>query len=386
MKRNFRYITKFEEETRSRMQTREAFNPIYYEHGVFQVKKQSENQTDENGEPLEIGWYFSFRKGRTKDSDNNISEVFSSKSEATNALNKEIEDETNKWEATEGRSSSARLEKRGYGLKATDVIGYAWEGELLTVEFVKHLYKTKQVEFDADSLKGRKDMNGIPEGLTANGDEYMPIFGSTELDESDRKMLLEGRSSSTKLETRDGAKAEEMNKVEARELYYFADNESALQNQQKSIITNLARKFAKGVYNKDLAIKLWTYLADSASKLYSKENGVQFAPATRRETARMLEELHFPSVQDEAIDYKKRSTSARLEQRKVKVDYTVFGTAKGKSEGKILGVYPTLAKAEAVAEKFVSKGYTDMEIIVYEDYTKESKKVQQDAFDDAIGN
>lgn len=94
-----------------------------------------------------------------------------------------------------GRSSSARLETRGYGLKATDVIGYAWEGELLTVEFVKHLFKTKQVKFDADSLKGRKDMNGIPEGLTANGEEYMPIFGSTELDESDRKMLEEGRSS-----------------------------------------------------------------------------------------------------------------------------------------------------------------------------------------------
>lgn len=100
------YKGTLERSSSTKLETREAFNPIYYEYGVFQVKKQSENQTDENGEPLEIGWYFSFRKGRTKDSDTDISEVFSSKSEATNALNKEIEDETNKWEATEGRSSS----------------------------------------------------------------------------------------------------------------------------------------------------------------------------------------------------------------------------------------------------------------------------------------
>lgn len=102
-----------------------------------------------------------------------------------------------------------------------------------------------------------------------------------------------------------------LDRIGARELYLFADNEPKLQNQQKSIITNLARKFAKGVYNKDLAIKLWTYLADSASKLYGTflfgegSMGNIFTPATRRETARMLEELHFSSVQDEAIDYKK---------------------------------------------------------------------------------
>ena len=120
-------------------------------------------------------------------------------------------------------------------------------------------------------------------------------------------------SSSARLETR--AKAGELDAVGARELFLFTDNESKLQNQQKSIITNLARKFAKGLYDKDLAIKLWTYLADSASKLYSDGWKTEFTPATRRETARMLEELHFSSVQDEAIDYKKRSTSAQLETR-----------------------------------------------------------------------
>jgi hypothetical protein len=139
------------------------------------------------------------------------------------------------------------------------------------------------------------------------------IEAKKDFEESFDEGGIYNNSSSARLETR--ARAGELDEVGARELYLFTDNESKLQNQQKSIITNLARKFAKGLYDKDLAIKLWTYLADSASKLYSNDNGAQFTPATRRETARMLEELHFSSVQDEAIDYKKRSTSAQLETR-----------------------------------------------------------------------
>lgn len=79
-----------------------------------------------------------------------------------------------------------------------------------------------------------------------------------------------------------------------------------------------------------------------------------------------------------------KSTKAET-TKGVKVDYTVFGTAKGESKGKKLGVYPTSAKAEAMAEKFKSKGYADINIVAYEDYSKGSKKVQQDAFDEAMG-
>ncbi len=79
-----------------------------------------------------------------------------------------------------------------------------------------------------------------------------------------------------------------------------------------------------------------------------------------------------------------KSTKAET-TKGVKVDYTVFGTAKGESKGKKLGVYPTSAKAEAMAEKFKAKGYSDINIVAYEDYSKGSKKVQQDAFDEAMG-
>ncbi len=84
--------------------------------------------------------------------------------------------------------------------------------------------------------------------------------------------------------------------------------------------------------------------------------------------------------------YEEVMKSTKAETTKgVKVDYTVFGTAKGESKGKKLGVYPTSAKAEAMAEKFKAKGYSDINIVAYEDYSKGSKKVQQDAFDEAMG-
>jgi len=338
----------------------------------------------------------------------------------------------------EEQTRSARLQKRGYGLKATDVIGYAWEGELLTVEFVKHLFKTKQVEFDADSLKGRKDMNGIPEGLTANGEEYMPIFGSTELDKSDRKMLEEGRSSSARLETREAfnpiyyeygvfqVKKEQVafwNEVENETDengnpitvgWYFnfrrgrtkdsdtaiggvfkskseatnalnerieeerkkweategrsssagletrmaskpqprsdkeSEREIALEitnnydkesGRLKSIIENLARKMNKQNYDKALASKLYAYLVEDGVKSYIKEFGkgsISLSPASRLAIGVELEEYYVDDVEAKAnqlagidpqqglidaeskrLDWKQNSSSTRLETREL---------------------------------------------------------------------
>ena len=224
MKRNFRYITKFEAETRSaRLETRAKAGEMD-EVGARELYLFADNESALQNQQKSIITNLArkFAKG-AYDKDlaiklwtylaDSASKLYSNANggQFTPATRREtarmmeelhypsVQDEAIDYKK---RSSSAQLEKRGYGLKATDVIGYAWEGELLTVEFVKHLYKTKQVEFDADSLKGRKDMNGIPEGLAHNGEEYMPIFGSTELDESDRKMLEEGRSSSAQLEKR----------------------------------------------------------------------------------------------------------------------------------------------------------------------------------------
>ena len=59
--------------------------------------------------------------------------------------------------------------------------------------------------------------------------------------------------------------------AEAKELFLFADNTQALQNQQMSIIKNLMSKRAQGKYDSRLAAKLFMYLVDNAAKMYVKE-------------------------------------------------------------------------------------------------------------------
>lgn len=100
----------------------------------------------------------------------------------------------------------------------------------------------------------------------------------------------------------------------ARKLELFIDNDGQLYNgQRKSIITNLARKMAKGVYDKTKAVILWNYLVESAAKKYNKEHGdgtlslKLFDKETRNEIAKNLEKNCFAAVQDEAIDYAPKS-------------------------------------------------------------------------------
>jgi hypothetical protein len=88
-----------------------------------------------------------------------------------------------------------------------------------------------------------------------------------------------------------------VNHPAAHELHLFIDNDGDLYRQQyQPILKNLVTKQAKGVYDKDKAIKLWLYLVESGAKKYVKEYGgvwnVMFSVPTRREVAAKLNE-HF---------------------------------------------------------------------------------------------
>ena len=80
---------------------------------------------------------------------------------------------------------------------------------------------------------------------------------------------------------------------EARELLLFCENDGDLYRQQvQPIEKNLTRKRAKGVYDHQKSIKLWTYLADNCARKYVKEFGgglpwhKMFSTADRREVAK----------------------------------------------------------------------------------------------------
>ena len=91
---------------------------------------------------------------------------------------------------------------------------------------------------------------------------------------------------------------EEADDDAARELELYAENDEALYRQSYvPIAKNLSKKFKKGVYDSELAKKLWKYHADRAAQKYgmdhaggSKEGLRMFSPDTRRAFARSLED------------------------------------------------------------------------------------------------
>ena len=90
----------------------------------------------------------------------------------------------------------------------------------------------------------------------------------------------------------------------ATELVLYIENDAQLYKQQfQPIIKNLQKKFKSGKYDKDKAIKLWTYMAETGAKKYAREfadakdwNTI-FTVATRKEVARQLEENNREEVE-----------------------------------------------------------------------------------------
>jgi hypothetical protein len=88
----------------------------------------------------------------------------------------------------------------------------------------------------------------------------------------------------------------------ARELYLFINNDGDLHRQQtSSIIKNLGKKFKKGVYDRQLAVKLWMYLIDNGAKKYERDYGTPGAKMFDKDTkilaAEMFEEEWYNEFQ-----------------------------------------------------------------------------------------
>lgn len=100
----------------------------------------------------------------------------------------------------------------------------------------------------------------------------------------------------------------------ARELFWFIVNDGDLYRRQTTpIIANLKKKIAKGVFDRDKAVKMFEYLAKSGAEKYAKENGMfvsDFTPATRKMVAKKLEEKY-----REEVEYKSNPSRGSLKQR-----------------------------------------------------------------------
>ena len=117
--------------------------------------------------------------------------------------------------------------------------------------------------------------------------------GKDEFEVGGKKYKVEAEHKFTK-----NSVTEEADDDAARELELYAENDESLYRQSYvPIAKNLSKKFKKGVYDSELAKKLWKYHADRAAQKYgmdhaggSKEGLRMFSPDTRRAFARSLED------------------------------------------------------------------------------------------------
>ena len=88
---------------------------------------------------------------------------------------------------------------------------------------------------------------------------------------------------------------------EARELVLTAENDGELfEHMISPILNNLAKHYAKGVYNADKAVDAYYRVATEASERYNKEFGYRFSVQQRFTAAVVLEEDFRDTVQERA--------------------------------------------------------------------------------------
>ncbi len=113
----------------------------------------------------------------------------------------------------------------------------------------------------------------------------------------------------------------EVDEIAARELAIYTTNDGQLYRQQaQPIILNLAKKIIKGVYDPQLALKLWGYLAEAGAKGYVREFGSRddkwfemFPASTRRAAAEEIAEHYQEELDDKVAEL--RGESGHRESR-----------------------------------------------------------------------
>ena len=101
------------------------------------------------------------------------------------------------------------------------------------------------------------------------------------------------------------------------ELKLFINNDEDLYRKQfMPIIANIKRKIKRGVYNHEMAPKLWMYLVDEAARKYVKEFGSpdqdvkdMFPKELRMEIAKDLADEEFDKIKAGEYDVVKGTIS-----------------------------------------------------------------------------
>lgn len=132
--------------------------------------------------------------------------------------------------------------------------------------------------------KGIDVLNKYHKDFTQKGDSVYWTIEEDELDSIDTSRL----SAKARKLFRENYR-EPVDQIAANELTLYIINDSQLyRGSIMPVVRNLARKKAKGIYDKDLAIKAFEYVAKAGADKYRKNFGDIFYPATRNAVAKEL--------------------------------------------------------------------------------------------------
>lgn len=165
------------------------------------------------------------------------------------------------------------------------------------------------------------------------------------------------------------AKGDETDEHAAYELVMFIENTSDLspdgpRGQGRSVLLNALRKWRKGTYDQELAVKLFGHLAESGAKRYAKEFGEErewskmFTPATRREAARQLEESFRSSAENGEYDHVDTKRGARETMRESGVSSGGYSLRQSRNNALVYDAYFERSHIGSVSGPYSDSGRT----------------------------
>ena len=153
----------------------------------------------------------------------------------------------------------------------------------------EHLMKGENVKIDG------------PQGvLEITADEYNQAWedGAADFDINEQIVDYKQRIVNSSTGITAASRSGEVDPEAVRELVLVITNDGDLYRERTTpMIENLKKKVAKGVYDREKAVKLWQYLADEGVRRYGKEYGPGYSvawlsPATRRAIAEQLRDYY----------------------------------------------------------------------------------------------
>lgn len=200
-----------------------------------------------------------------------------------------------------------------------DIYKYCYEVSVPSTRKAKMDYSPIICQDYLDRVNKKFDANKVAESFAKlyNGIKDSDILSLLGLPDSDKEEFIADKGVKVVAveETNaniDEAYREPVDDLAVSELVLYIKNDSQIYNTcTMAVVKNLARKKSKGVYDKDLAVKAFEYVAKVGANKYTKEFGGTFNPATRNAVAKELlnkyedyiEELANKKKVKESIDY-----------------------------------------------------------------------------------